>query len=163
MSNITDNPLDESSYNPNDTTSISSNPTGITSPPPFYTKRPIRISKMTRFKFLPKRKQYSNQTPLMFTPNLILNHPYHNILLSPQILMITLHHLSVVRWTLLSAYVQKLITPFLSHLLTLITLTFLLLQHSWPLFYLTSSLTTLSSQKLLSLQNFNQFSKYLSL
>ena len=57
------NPLDESSYNPNDTTDISSNPTGITSPPPFYTKRPNRISKMTRFKFLPKRKQYSNQTP----------------------------------------------------------------------------------------------------
>ena len=63
MSNITDNPLDESSYNPNDTTGISSNPTGITSPPPFYTKRPNRISKMTRFKFLPKRKHYSNQTP----------------------------------------------------------------------------------------------------
>ena len=56
MSNITDNPLDESSYNPNDTTGISSNPTGITSPPPFYTKRPNRISKMTRFKFLPKTK-----------------------------------------------------------------------------------------------------------
>ena len=99
----------------------------------------------------------------MFTPNLILNHPYHIILLSPQILMIALHHLSVVRWTLLSAYIQKLITPFLSHLLTLITLTFSLLQHSWPLFYLTSSLSTLSSQKLLSLQNFNQSSKYLSL
>ena len=63
MSNITDNPLDESSYNPNDTTGISSNPTGITSPPPFNTKRPNQISKMTRFKFLPKRKQYSNQTP----------------------------------------------------------------------------------------------------
>ena len=38
-------------------------PTGITSPPPFYTKRPNQISKMTRFKFLPKRKQYSNQKP----------------------------------------------------------------------------------------------------
>ena len=63
MSNITDNPLDESSYNTNDTPSISSNPTGITSPLPFYTKRPNKISKMTRFKFLPKRKQYSNQTP----------------------------------------------------------------------------------------------------
>ena len=62
MSNITDNPVDESSYNSNDTTGISSNPTGITSPPPFYTKRPNRISKMTRFKFLPKRKPYSNQT-----------------------------------------------------------------------------------------------------
>ena len=44
-------------------TGISSNPTGITSPPPFYKKRPTRISKMTRFKFLPKRKQYSNQKP----------------------------------------------------------------------------------------------------
>ena len=63
MSNFTDNPLDESSYNPNDTTGISSNPTGITSPPPFYTKRSNRISKKTRFKLLPKRKQYSNQTP----------------------------------------------------------------------------------------------------
>ena len=63
MSNITDNPFDESSYNPNDTNGISSNANGITSPPPFYTKRPIRISKMTRFKFFPKRKQYSNQTP----------------------------------------------------------------------------------------------------
>ena len=64
MSNITDNPLDESSYNSNDTTGISSNLTGITLPPPFHTTRPNRISKMTRFKFLPKRKQYSNQTPL---------------------------------------------------------------------------------------------------
>ena len=64
MSNITENPLDESSYNPNDTTGISSNPNGITSPPTFYTKRPSRISKMTRFKFLPKQKQCSNQTPL---------------------------------------------------------------------------------------------------
>ena len=59
---ITDNPIDESSYNPNETTGISSNPTGISSPPPFYTKRPNRISKMTRFQFLPKRKPYSNQT-----------------------------------------------------------------------------------------------------
>ena len=63
MSNITDNPLIETSYNPNDTTAISSNPTGIPSPPPFYTKRPNRISKITRFKFLPKRKPCSNQTP----------------------------------------------------------------------------------------------------
>ena len=62
MPNITDNPVDESSFNPNGTTGISSNPTGITSPPPFYTKRPNRISKMTRFKFLSKRKPYSNQT-----------------------------------------------------------------------------------------------------
>ena len=61
LPNITDTPIDESSYNPNETTGISSNPTGITLPPPFYTKRPNRISKMTRFKFLPKRKPYSNQ------------------------------------------------------------------------------------------------------
>ena len=57
LPNISDNPLDESSSNPNDTTNISSNPTGFTSPPPFYKKRPNRISKITRFKFLPKRKQ----------------------------------------------------------------------------------------------------------
>ena len=63
MSNITDNPLDESSYNPNETTGYTPNPTGITSPPPFFTKRPNRISKITRFKFLPTRKQNSNQTP----------------------------------------------------------------------------------------------------
>ena len=59
MSNITNNPLDESSYNPNAPNGTSPNPTGITSPPPFYTKRPNRISKMTRFKFLPKRKEYN--------------------------------------------------------------------------------------------------------
>ena len=63
LSPVTENPLDESSFNPNDTTRISSNPTGITSPPPFYTKRSNRVSKMTRFKFLPKRKQHSNHTP----------------------------------------------------------------------------------------------------
>ena len=44
LSTITENPLDESSFNPNDTTGISSNPIGITSPPPFYTKRSNRIS-----------------------------------------------------------------------------------------------------------------------
>ena len=61
LSNITENSLDESSLNHRDTTGISSNPFGIISPPPFYTKRPTRISKMTRFKFLPRGKQYSNQ------------------------------------------------------------------------------------------------------
>ena len=61
--NITENSLDESSLYPHDTTGISSNSTGITSPLPFYTKRPTRISKMTRFKFFLKRKQYSNQKP----------------------------------------------------------------------------------------------------
>ena len=89
LPNITDNPKDESSYNPNETTGISSNPTGITSPPPFYTKRPNRISKMTRFRFLPK-SHIPIKHLIMFTPNLILHHPYHIILLSPQIPMITL-------------------------------------------------------------------------
>ena len=63
LSTITENPLDESSFNPNDTRGISSNPSGITLPPPFYTKRSNWISKMTRFKFLTKRKQLSNRTP----------------------------------------------------------------------------------------------------
>ena len=58
LSNTPDNP---SSTNPVITTSISSNPTGFTSPPPFYTKRSNKISKITRFKFFPKCKQYSNQ------------------------------------------------------------------------------------------------------
>ena len=43
LSNINDNPLDESSFNHNDTTGISSNSTANTSPPPFYTKRPNRF------------------------------------------------------------------------------------------------------------------------
>ena len=51
-------PLEESSSNLLNTT----NPSGIMSPPPFYTKRPNKLSKVTRFKFLPKRKQYSNHT-----------------------------------------------------------------------------------------------------
>ena len=63
LPNITENSLHESSLNPHDTTGISSNATGITSSPPFYTKSPNRISKMTRFKFLPIRKQYLNQKP----------------------------------------------------------------------------------------------------
>ena len=61
LSNITENPLDESFLNLNDTTGMSSNPTGITSPPPFYTKQPNRISKIPHLKFLPKRKPYSYQ------------------------------------------------------------------------------------------------------
>ena len=35
LPNITENPVDESALNPHDTTSISSNPTCSTSPPPF--------------------------------------------------------------------------------------------------------------------------------
>ena len=61
LSKTPDNPSFDTSTNPVNTTRISSNPTGITSPPPFYTKRSNKISKRTRFKFLPKCKQYSNQ------------------------------------------------------------------------------------------------------
>ena len=61
LPNNTENPLDESFLNLNDTTGMSSNPTGITSPPPFYTNQPNRISKIPHFNFLPKRKPYSNQ------------------------------------------------------------------------------------------------------
>ena len=90
LSTITETPLDESSFNPNDTTSISSNPTGITSPPPFYTKRSNRISRMTRFKFLPKRKQYSNQTPHNVHSKCNTQSSLPNTLLSPQIPIIIL-------------------------------------------------------------------------
>ena len=61
LSNTIEKPSDESPLGLINTTGISTNPTGITSPPPFYTKRPDKMSKITRFKFLPKRKQYSNQ------------------------------------------------------------------------------------------------------
>ena len=61
LSNTSDNPSLEVTSNPINTTSISPNPTGITSPPPFYTKRSNKISKITRFKFLPKCKSSPNQ------------------------------------------------------------------------------------------------------
>ena len=61
LSNTPDNTSQEAPPNPFNTTGISPNPTGITSPPPFYTKRPNKISKITRSKFLPKSKQNSNQ------------------------------------------------------------------------------------------------------
>ena len=79
---------------------------------------------------------------IMFNQNLILNHPYHIILLSPQISMIILYlpHLSIARWTLVSAYILKLITLFLRHLFPLTTLTFSLQYHSWSLLYTPHSL-----------------------
>ena len=56
MTHITDNPIDHSS-NSDDQMNDPTNPTGIISPPHFYLKRPNRLNKMARFKFLPKRKQ----------------------------------------------------------------------------------------------------------
>ena len=48
-----DNPLED--FSDNQTNSIN-HPTGVTSPPSFYTKRPNRLQ-MTRLKLFPKRKQ----------------------------------------------------------------------------------------------------------
>ena len=56
LTHTTDNPLDH--FSDNQTNSIN-NPTVITSPPPFYKKRPNRLH-MTRFKLLPKRKQFQH-------------------------------------------------------------------------------------------------------
>ena len=61
LSTIIENPLDESSDNSDDQTNTSYKPSGIISPPPFYTKRPTRIPKMTRFELFPKRKSSFNQ------------------------------------------------------------------------------------------------------
>ena len=49
LTHMTGNPLDD--YSDNQTNSIN-NPAGITSPPLFYTKRPIRLH-LTRFKLFP--------------------------------------------------------------------------------------------------------------
>ena len=54
LTNMTDNPLE--GFSDNQTISIN-NPTGITFPSPFYTKRPNKLH-MTRFKLFPRRKQF---------------------------------------------------------------------------------------------------------
>ena len=54
LTHMTDNPLED--FSDNQTNSINT-PTGIISPPPFYTKGPNRLH-MTRFKLFPKRKQF---------------------------------------------------------------------------------------------------------
>ena len=56
MTHVIDNPPDDFS-NSDDQTNHITTPTGITSPPPFYTIRPNKFNKMARFKLLPKRKQ----------------------------------------------------------------------------------------------------------
>ena len=56
MTHMIDNPQDDFSNSDNHTNHIT-NPTGINSPPPFYTKRPDKPNKMARFKLLSKRKQ----------------------------------------------------------------------------------------------------------
>ena len=70
LSTITENPLDQTSINsdyPPDNLQLSpsrnndsENLNGITSPPPLYTERPTRkLPKMSKLKFLPKRKSYN--------------------------------------------------------------------------------------------------------
>ena len=56
MTLVIDNPLNDFS-NSDDQRNHITTPTAITSPPPFYTKRPNNFNKMTQFKLLPKRKQ----------------------------------------------------------------------------------------------------------
>ena len=56
LSTIIEHPLDESSENSDDPTNPSTKPSGIISPPRFYTKRPKRVSTMSQYNILPKRK-----------------------------------------------------------------------------------------------------------
>ena len=56
MPHLNDNPLDDFS-NSDDQTNHNTTPTGITTPPTFYTTRRRNFNKMARFKLLPKRKQ----------------------------------------------------------------------------------------------------------
>ena len=73
LSALTGNPLDQTSINsyyPSDNLQLSpnrnnntQNSNGIISPPPFCTKRPTReLPKMSKPKFLPKRKSYNTIT-----------------------------------------------------------------------------------------------------
>ena len=73
LSTITENPLDQTSINADyfsDNLQLSrnrsndpQNSNGTISPPPFYTKRPTRkLPKMSKPKFLPKRKSYNTIT-----------------------------------------------------------------------------------------------------
>ena len=73
LSIITENPLDQSSINtdyPSDNLQLSpsrndniQNVNGMKSPPPFYSKRFTRkLPKMSKLKFLPKRKSYNTIT-----------------------------------------------------------------------------------------------------
>ena len=73
LSTKTENPLDQTSINsdyPSDNLQLSPNRNnhsqnlnGITSPPPFFTKRPTRkLHKMSKLKFLPNCKSYNTIT-----------------------------------------------------------------------------------------------------
>ena len=57
LSTISENPLDESPDNSDDPINPTNKPSRIISPPYFYTKRPKRIPKVTKFKLFSKRKR----------------------------------------------------------------------------------------------------------
>ena len=76
MTHLTDNPLEN--FSDNQTKSII-NPTGITSPPPFYTKRPNGLQ-ITRLKLFPKRKQLHQPKTLYRTSTLHSSSVQHPIL-----------------------------------------------------------------------------------
>ena len=70
---VTDNPLEDFSDNQ---TKSDNNPTGSTSPPPFYTKRPNKL-RMTRFKLFPKRQQLSKPN-IKYTTSTLASSPEHH-------------------------------------------------------------------------------------
>ena len=117
-----DNPLEDfSDYH----TNSMNNPTGFTSPPPFYSKRPDKPI-MTTFKLFPKRKQFHQPKLIIelphFIPHQYNTQRYRIFELSIQLQMtkslITL--LSMVTLTALSKYTPKqMITLFIYHLFTL--------------------------------------------
>ena len=100
------------------------NPSGITSPPPFYTKLPNRLH-MTRFKLFPKRQQFHQRKIIIELPHCI-PHQYNTQLYSSTQLTIQLHmtislitSLSLMTLTALSKYIPKQINFFLHHLFKL--------------------------------------------
>ena len=124
---ITKNPLDQFFLNSDERSdNLSSshnhkpNPhdtSGITSPLPFYTKRPLRkLSKLSRLKLFAKRKSFSRSTIKISQS---IHHHHHNliILVSIQTLTAIIHalHLFKMKLTALSKYLKP-ITSFHHHL-----------------------------------------------
>ena len=62
-------------------TNLINHSTGITSPPPFYTKRPNKLQ-MPKFKLFPKRHHFSHPTPTLQTSTLFrLNNIPHVLII----------------------------------------------------------------------------------
>ena len=69
LTHLTDNPLDYFLHS-DDQSIHNTAPTGITSPPPVYTKHSIRFNKMARLNFFPKQKQTLHHKTNQRTPTL---------------------------------------------------------------------------------------------